>query len=391
MSAFAVFYFQHPSLLNFEQDMRSKTKRGNLERLLGVADVPSTDQMTNIVDGIASAELAPVYEQSHIIAQEAGVIDQYRILDGGVLVTLDGTWTFTSEKIHCKHCLSVTKKNKTLYYHSMLGISIVKPSSSVVLPLAPEFIRNEDGSGKQDCERNAAKRYLAGRAEGLRELNPTFLGDALYACHSICKQILDMGMSFIFTCKDESHPWIAEQVRYADMEHHTRKEWNGRNHLEYRYSWVNGIENRADGERLLVNYLHFQIWNVEKQEITFTNSWITNKTITAGNAALLVNCGRTRWKIENEYNNVLKCRGYNLEHNFGHGQNHASDTYCLLNVLAFLFHSIQELVDEDYRAARGAFGRRDALFWALRYELYRYKHTDWTLFFLHIAGPIPDD
>ena len=40
---------------------------------------------------------------------------------------------------------------------------------------------------------------------------------------------------------------------------------------------------------------------------------------------LLANCGRTRWKIENEYNNVLKCRGYNLEHNFGHGQENAAD------------------------------------------------------------------
>jgi hypothetical protein len=29
---------------------------------------------------------------------------------------------------------------------------------SVVLPLLPEFMRNEDGAEKQDCERNAAKR-----------------------------------------------------------------------------------------------------------------------------------------------------------------------------------------------------------------------------------------
>ncbi|MDR3343532.1 MAG: hypothetical protein LBT14_12270 [Treponema sp.] len=25
-----------------------------------------------------------------------------------------------------------------------------------------------------------------------------------------------MGMIFIFTCKDESHPWITEQVAYGD-------------------------------------------------------------------------------------------------------------------------------------------------------------------------------
>jgi hypothetical protein len=389
MCAFAVFYFQHPSLLNFQQDMRRQIKKDNLKALFGAVNIPCSDQLTNIVDGIETERLGDVYDRAHKIALEQGIIDQYRVLDGGVLVALDGTCTFSSEKIHCSHCLSITKKEKTLYYHSMLGISIVKPSFPTVLPLKPEFIRNEDGSEKQDCERNAAKRFFQERAEGLRGLKPTFLGDDLYACHSICNKILDMGMSFIFTCKDESHPWIAEQVKYADMEQHTRKEWNGRNHLEYRYTWVNGIENRAEGERLLVNYLSLQIWNVEKEQISYINSWITDKPVSIYNVALLANCGRSRWKIENEYNNVLKCRGYNLEHNFGHGQNHAADVYCLLNVLALLFHSIQGLIDEDYRAARDSFGRRDPLFWALRYEICRSRHEDWTLFFLTVAGKIP--
>jgi hypothetical protein len=390
LSAFAVFYFQHPSLLNFQQDMHRKHKRNNLETLFGVQNIPCSDQMTNIVDGVASEGLAAVYEQAHEIVQEQGMIEQYRVLDGGVLVALDGTWTFTSEKIHCEHCLSVTNKGKTLYYHSMLAPALVKPSSPVVLPFEPEFIRNEDGSEKQDCERNAAKRYFERKAEGLRGLKPTFLGDDLYACHSICAKILEMGMSFIFTCKEESHPWIAEQVKYGQKERHTRREWNGRNHLEYRYEWVNGIENRAEGEQLAVNYLSLQIWNEEKKETTYSNSWITNKPVTADTVALLANCGRTRWKIENEYNNVLKCRGYNLEHNFGHGEKHAADIYCLLNILAFLFHSIQELRDEDYQAARKSFGRRDAFFWAARYEICRYLHDDWSVFFLTLAGQAPD-
>jgi hypothetical protein len=390
MSAFAVFYFQHPSLLNYQQDMRRKQKRSNMETLFGIHAIPSSDQMTNMVDGIASEGLAPVFEQAHQIAREQGIIDGYRVLDGGVLIALDGTWTCTSEKIHCEHCLSVTKKSKTLYYHSILAAAIVKPSCSVVLPFEPVFIRNGDGHEKQDCERNAAKRYLQEKAEHLRELKPTFLGDDLYACHAICARILQGGMSFIFTCKDESHPWIAEQVKYAQMEQYARREWNGRNHLEYRYAWVNGIENRAEGEKLAVNYLSFQIWNEEKQEITYRNSWITNKPISEDTGVVLVNCARTRWKIENEYNNVLKCRGYHLEHNFGHGKKHAADIYCLLNVLAFLFHGIQDLVDEDYRAARGSFGRRDAFFCALRYEICRYLHDDWSLFFLTLAGQVPD-
>jgi hypothetical protein len=192
--------------------------------------------MTTIVDGVASEGLAGVFEQAHQTAEEEGIIDRYRVLDGGVLVALDETWTLTSEKIRCEHCLRVTKKGKTTYYHSMVGLAIVKPSNPTVLPLAPEFIRNEDGNETQDCERNAAKRYLDGKAEHLKDLTSTFLGDDLYACHSICAKIRARGMSFIFTCKDESRPFIAEQVKYAQMERHTRREWKGRNHLEYRWT-----------------------------------------------------------------------------------------------------------------------------------------------------------
>jgi hypothetical protein len=88
----------------------------------------------------------------------------------------------------------------------------------------------------------------------------------------------------------------------------------------------------------------------------------------------LADCGRTRWKTENEYNNVLKHRGYNLEHNFGHGENHASEIFCLLNVFSYLIHSIQDIVDEDYKKARSAYGRRDAFFWGLRYEITHHFH-----------------
>ena len=176
-------------------------------------------------------------------------------------------------------------------------------------------------------------------------------------------------MSFIFTCKPESHPWITEQIANWIMETHTTVEWNGRYHLEHRYQWATGIENRCDAENMLVNYLAFEIWNVEKGEVTYHNSWITNKTIDKDHVKLLTDCARARWKIENEYHNVLKHRGYNLEHNFGHGENHASEIFCLLNVFSYLMHGIQDIVDEDYKKARASFGRRDAFFWGLRYEM----------------------
>ncbi|MDR3192565.1 MAG: hypothetical protein LBT87_05825, partial [Treponema sp.] len=82
---------------------------------------------------------------------------------------------------------------------------------------------------------------------------------------------------------------------------------------------------------------------------------------------------------------------HNLKHNFGHGKKHAIEIFYLLNVLSCLIHGIQDTADEEYRKARGSFGRRDAFFWALRYEMSRYLRTDWTDFLLAIAGEAPDD
>jgi hypothetical protein len=212
-SGLAVFYFQ--------QEMRRKQKRSNLETLFGVTEIPCTEQMKYIVDELDPAGLAPVFERSLAAADEQGIIEQYRVADKGVLIALDGVWYFSSETIHCAHCLTQTKSKKdgttvTTYYHDMLAATLARPDTHVVLPLMPEFIRNEDGTEKQDCERNAAKRWLRGHEEALKRLRPTFWGDDLYANYPLCAQILGMGMSFIFTGKENSHPWISEQVAYGE-------------------------------------------------------------------------------------------------------------------------------------------------------------------------------
>jgi SRSO17 transposase len=72
--------------------------------------------------------------------------------------------------------------------------------------------------------------------------------------------------------------------------------------------------------------------------------------VSAANVALLVQVGRTRWKIENENNNTLKTKGYHFEHNFGHGSHDLANVLATLNILAFLFHTIQELSVDHERA-----------------------------------------
>jgi hypothetical protein len=348
MSAFAVFYFQHPSMLDFQKAMEERERRNNLRTLFGVENIPGADQVRKILDGIEPQGLFPAFDGALETGRDTGVLDDYRVLEGTIPVALDGTWYFSSKEIHCGHCLTITTKKRdgtedTRYYHEAVCAAIVKPGKPVVvLPLIPEFVRNEDGKEKQDCERNAAKRWLKTHKERYSGLKVTVLGDDLYCCHSVCKEIREAGMNFLLTCKDESHPWIAEQVKYSIPLTHEKTEWNGRSHLVYRYKWVNGIENRAEGETMRVNYLYFEIYNREKGEVTYKSSWITNHEINESNVENMTACAR--WKIENGHNNVLKNYGYNLKHNFGHGQNYADEIFCLLDLAAFLFHGIQRLI-----------------------------------------------
>jgi hypothetical protein len=394
-SAMSVFYFQHPSMLDFQVKMKQKWKRSNLETMMGVHEIPSNVQITTLLDGINPESVDAVFNDNLHAVDEWGGLKGFRCLDGGVLLALDGVWYFLSEQIHCEHCLHKTKDGATTYYHSALAGTIVRPGNTAVLPVAPEMITNKDSadssgnSKKQDCERNAAKRWLSRHAEEYSWLSPTLLGDDLYSNYPFCMEVLEHGYSFIFTCKDDSHPWLAETVQNSFLEETSRREWNGRHNLVYTCRWLNGVEIRDNIQTLLVNYLSLSIWNEKLNKRTFYNTWITNKTITDNNVFHLASCGRARWKIENEHNNVLKNHGYNLEHNFGHGKNHAGEMYCLLNLLAFQMHSLLDITDEDYKKARAYAGRRDEFFNELRFVM-RYKLFDsWLQLLVFMHSP-PD-
>jgi hypothetical protein len=249
-----------------------------------------------------------------------------------------------------------------------MAAAIVRPDSGFVLPLMGELITNEDGEKKQDCELNAAKRWLKKHGEEYKWLKPTFLGDDLYAHEPFCRLILENTMSFIFTCKDSTHKWLAETVKNSYLSEKTESKWTGRKKMTYIYRFINHVPikyEEKDENNLFVNYFSLEIKEAGSEKSTF-KSWITDKTVTDDNVVKMASYARARWKIENEHHNVLKNRGYNLEHNFGHGAKHASEIFFLLNILAFQFHTILEYADEKYRRARSAHYTRKVFFEILR-------------------------
>ena len=88
-----------------------------------------------------------------------------------MLIALDGTEYVCSQKLGCPQCLTRRRGNgKTENYHAMLAGTVVAPGHAMALPMMPEFIAPQDGAEKQDCERNAAKRWLAAHAKRLMDL-----------------------------------------------------------------------------------------------------------------------------------------------------------------------------------------------------------------------------
>jgi len=86
---------------------------------------------------------------------------------------------------------------------------------------------------------------------------------------------------------------------------------------------------------------------------------VTDLDVDAANVAVVGQIGRTRWKIENEQFNVHKNHGYELTHNYGHGQQTLSMVFYLLNLLAYVAHVVLALGDRLYQRCRAQESRRE--------------------------------
>jgi hypothetical protein len=141
---------------------------------------------------------------------------------------------------------------------------------------------------------------------------------------------------------------------------------------------------RNGAEALLVNWFELVSAHETTGEILYQNSFVTNHAMTATHVMPLAQLGRTRWKIENENNNTLKTKGYPLEHNFGHAQQDLANVLATLNMLVFLIHTIQEMIEPAYQRVRRALGTRKTFFNDWR-ALTRYLVFDsWDDLFLFI-------
>jgi hypothetical protein len=382
MCAFSMMYFQDPSLLQFQRRMEDAKETSNLETLFKVHSIPKDTQIREVLDEVDPLSLEEVFPDYFRRLQRGKHLEAYRVLDKYYMAVIDGGEYFSSENVSCPGCLQRNGR----FLHQIVQAAVVHPEKPQVIPLAPEEVKNTDGTEKQDCEANAGKRLL----EKLRRTHPRLafiiVADGLYSKQPFILKSRSEGMHYVLVAKESDHKVLIEYVDGAHALKETSllevEDIKGRRHV---YEWINDVPLNGNDDAPIVNYFTYSLYNEGKR--TYYNSWVTDIAITEKNIEELSRIGRSRWKIENEVFNTVKNHGYHIEHNYGHGTKHLSFNFFLLNMLAFFMHQIFELTDRLYQECRQKLGSKKNLWDHFRVSIRLLIFPDWETLIRRIHTP----
>jgi hypothetical protein len=363
MAGLALFALKDPSLLAFCR----RPVDHNLRSVFGLQAIPSDTQLRTILDDVNPDQLRPLFLDVFRQLQRGKVLEDYVFLEGSYLVALDGVEYFRSQKVHCEHCLTRQHDDGTVsYYHQMLGAAIVHPDFSAVIPLAPEPIQRQDGQTKNDCERNAARRWLQRFRQDHPHLSIIVIEDALSSNAPHIRDLRAAGCHFILGVKEADHEHLFAQFRQRlltdQVEDYDQVEAD--TGIEHSYLFANGLTLNESNQDVEVNFLKYLERRPDGQERTWT--WVSDLELTQARIPRVRRGGRARWQIENETFNTLKNQGYHFEHNYGHGYQNLCVVLALLMMSAFLFDQVQQKCNALFQQARARQGPKCALWEAMR-------------------------
>lgn len=366
MSGFALFALKDPSLLAF--DKRRQEPNSNLHTIYGIEQVPCDSQLRDILDPIDPDYLRPCFTDLFRHLQRGKALEPLAFFRGHYLLSFDGSGYFSSQKIHCPHCLEKHHRNGTVtYHHQMLAAVLVHPDFREVIPLMPEPILKQDGDTKNDCERNAAKRFFRAFRRDHPRLPVIATGDGLTSNAPLIRDLGGHNIRFILGAKPGDHTFLFQQLDTGMASGQTQVVtwWNATTQTLQHYRWLNQVPLNEANLDVLVNVVDY--WEIKEEQVLFHGSWVTDLEVIETTVELIMRGGRSRWKIENETFNTLKNQGYQFEHNFGHGDEHLSVVFGVLMLLAFLSDQIQQLCCTLFQAMWAKAGSKRQLWDELRH------------------------
>jgi hypothetical protein len=368
MSAFALFALKSPSLLACDQERTE----GNLQRVYGIERVPCDTAMREILDPVEPEFLRPLFTHVFRALQRGKVLEEMVFVEGHYLLALDGTGYFSSRQIHCASCLERHHRNGTITYsHQILGAALIHPDRREVIPLMPEPIVTQDGTEKNDCERNAAQRLITKLRQDHPHLKLIVTEDSLSSNAPHIQMLQDHHLHYILGVKEGDHAYLFKHVAAAEQAGRvTCYERNdSETGLRHRFRFVSDMPLNEAHAALRVNFL--ECWEEDGDQVQHF-SWVTDLRVNKGTVYQIMRGGRARWRIENETFNTLKNQGYHFEHNYGHGYQHLSVVFAVLMMLAFCVDQVQQLCCPLFQAVWAKLGSKRRLWERMRALFYDY-------------------
>jgi hypothetical protein len=368
MAGFAMFSLTCPSLLDFDK----QRAEGNLKTIYGIERAPCDSYMRELLDPVSPASLRPLFKGVFRHLQRGKALEEMVFLQGCYLLALDGTGYFASKTIHCQSCLEKHHRDGSITYaHQLLGAALIHPDRRAVIPLMPEAIIKHDGSEKNDCERNAAKRFMTKLRQDHPHLGFIITEDGLSSNAPHIETLHDYGCHSILGGKEGDHGYLCAQVQAAEqagrVSHYERHDRAAG--IAHRFRFINDMPLNESRSDVRVNFIEY--WEVRQDHVQYF-SWVTDFRVNKHNVYKLMRGGRARWKIENETFNTLKNQGYNFDPNYGHGEQNLSVVLATLMMLAFLVDQIQQLCCALFRAVWEKLGSKRVLWERMRALFFAY-------------------
>ena len=372
MSGLAMFALKDPSLLAF--DLRRQQDKRNLQMIFHMKNVPADTTMRETLDLFDDEQLRPVFRNLFTRLQRDGGLQELCFLKGYYLLALDGTEYFSSHQIHCPQCCEKHHADGTVtYHHQLLGAAIVCPGHKEVIPLMPEPIFKQDGETKNDCERNALKRFLPKFRQDHPHLRVIATLDALYANAPVIRDLRKNFVEWIIRVKQDGNKFLFKQVEQLAQQGLTEEfEVLGADRVLRSFQLAYNVPLNESNTDLRVDFLQVREPTGGDQWRHFTFILEPLLGLCRPQAEHWMQGGRSRWKIENETFNTLKNQGYHLEHNFGHGYRNLSVVLVMLMLLAFLVDQTQQLCCPLFAAAWEKCTSKRALWEQLREFFHRF-------------------
>src|SRR5260370_21685312 len=176
----------------------------------------------------------------------------------------------------------VHRTGSITYSHQMLGAAIIHPDFRAVIPLMPEPIVKQDGTDKNDCERNAAKRFIVKLHQDHPHLKFIITEDSLSSNAPHIETLHDHGLHYILGVKEGDHAYLFAQVQAA--EHAGRVTYYERHDraagLGHRFRFVNDVPLTASRADVRVNFIEYWEIGADKGQHF---SWVTDLPVNKRN------------------------------------------------------------------------------------------------------------